>query len=138
MQYRLTAGGRTGAEERSIDTEGMIDADTLSFLKLRLLSGGRRARAWGSVDGRAWTEIKTCDFDKPLLYQGIGVSAHGQDRGAKFLFLVRAQRPRPAFDQGMLIGGGDGDFGWCDWDKDRRWKVDGFWPVSVTEETELG
>ena len=88
---------------------------------------GHGARAWGSVDGHDWTELGRYRFAEPLRYQGIGVSSHGVGRGAKFLFGVTGNGPRPEFNRRRLIGKGSGeDRGWADWDGKRRWRVNRF------------
>ena len=83
------------AGERRLGPEGLFDADTLLFVKLSISQAGHRARAWGSVDGRDWTELGRYEFPEPLKYQGIGVSSHGVARGAKFLFGVPSDLPPP-------------------------------------------
>ena len=127
IQYRGAAGGTTISEEKRLGPGGLFDADTLSYVKLRISRAGRRARAWGSVDGDDWTELGFYEFTDPLKYQGIGVSAHGVARGAKFLFGVPRDLPRPRFNRTRLIGKRDAkDQGWADWDGKRRWRVNRF------------
>ena len=127
IQYRGAAEGTTIGEERRLGPEGLIDADTLIYVKLSISRGGHRARAWGSLDGHDWTELGFYEFAEPLKYQGIGVSSHRVARGAKFLFGVPHDRPRPQFDQTRFIGKRDtkGE-GWVDWDGRRRWRVNRF------------
>jgi len=126
IQYRVASGGTTVAKERSLGG-GVIAEDSLAFVRLRLTRGGRRARAWGSVDGVAWSEIGAFDFDEPLGYQGVGVSSHREPSGAKFLFGVPAERARPPFTRGQLIGPrGDGYGGGGDWLGSKRWNVGPF------------
>ena len=115
------------AEERRLGPEGLFDADTLVFVKLSVSQEGHRARAWGSVDGHDWTGLGFYEFSEPLKYQGISVSSHGVARGAKFLFGVPGNGPRPEFNRRRLIGKGSGnDRGWVDWDGKRRWRVNRF------------
>jgi len=126
IQYRVAAGGTTVAKERSLGG-GVIAEDTLVFVRLHLTQGGRRARAWGSVDGMEWTEIGAFDFGEPLGYQGLAVSSHREADGAKFLFGVPNERGRPPFERGQLIGPkGDGYAGGGDWTGSQRWQVGPF------------
>ena len=104
IQYRVSSKGPTMAEERKLGPGGLFDADTLVFVKLSVSREGHRARAWGSVDGHDWTELGRYQFAEPLRYQGIGVSSHGVARGAKFLFGVPRNRPRPGFNHTRFIG----------------------------------
>ena len=127
IQYRVAPKGPTMAEERRLGPEGLFDADTLVFVKLSVSQEGHRARAWGSVDGHDWTGLGFYEFSEPLKYQGISVSSHGVARGAKFLFGVPGNGPRPEFNRRRLIGKGSGnDRGWVDWDGKRRWRVNRF------------
>ncbi len=127
IQYRVASRGPTMSAEKRLSTEGLFDADTLLYVKLTISRKGHRARAWGSVDGHDWTELGFYEFPEPLKYQGIGVSSHGVARGAKFLFGVPHDRPRPRFNHTRLIGKrGAGDKGWVDWDGKRRWRVNRF------------
>lgn len=126
VQYRVGVGGSTVAREKSLGS-GVIDEDTLIFVRLHITQGGHRARAWGSIDGTRWTEIASFDFDQPLRYQGIGVSSHRESGGAKFLFGVPHARPRPPFSRGRLIGPKRDKYGGgADWVGAERWKVTGF------------
>ncbi len=126
VQYRVAAGGTTVAKEVSLGS-GVIDEDTLMFVRLHIAGGGRRARAWGSVDSRSWKAIASFEFDEPLGYQGLGVSSHREKSGAKFLFGVPAEKERPPFTRGQLIGPRkDGYGGGGDWHSAKRWKVDRF------------
>jgi hypothetical protein len=99
VQYRVGPGGSTQAVERPLGS-GVLDEDTLMFVRLYLSRGGHHARAWGSADGVEWMEIASFDFEQSLRYQGIGVSSHDEAGGAKFLFGVpndragRNDRPR--------------------------------------------
>lgn len=123
VQYRVGPGESTVAKEKPIGS-GVVSEDTLMFVRLRVTQRGHRARAWGSVDGVVWTEITTFDFDEPLSYQGIGVSSHRERSGAKFLFGVPRDGPRPPFTRGRLIGPrGPGYGGWADWVGATRWRV---------------
>ncbi len=127
IQYRVAPKGPTMAKERKLGPEGLFDSDTLVFIRLAIARGGHRARAWGSVDGHEWTELGGYEFPEPLKYQGLGVSSHGVARGAKFLFGVPGNGPRPEFNHTRLIGKGSGkDRGWVDWDGKRRWRVSRF------------
>ncbi len=127
IQYRVADKGSTVAVERRLGPEGLFDADTLVFVRLRVSRDGHRAKAWGSVDGSEWSELGAYEFDEPLRYQGIGVSSHGARRGAKFLFGVPSGRPRPPFNRTRLIGRRDSkDAGWADWDGRSRWQVSRF------------
>jgi len=126
VQYRVAPGGATVAKERTLG-EGLVDEDTLVFVRLHVSQAGHRARAWGSVDGRSWRKIASFDFDQPLRYQGIGVSSHRESGGAKFLFGVPGDLERPPFTRGQLIGPrGEGYGGGADWSGTKRWNVDGF------------
>jgi len=126
IQYRVTSGGTTVAKEKSLGG-GVIAEDTLVFVRLHLTQGGRKARAWGSVDGASWSEIGAFAFDEPLGYQGVGVSSHREASGAKFLFGVPEERERPPFTRGQLIGPkGDGYGGGGDWVGSKRWKAGPF------------
>ena len=127
IQCRVAPEGPTMAREKTLGPEGLFDADTLVFVKLSVSQEGHGARAWGSVDGHDWTELGRYRFTEPLRYQGIGVSSHGVARGAKFLFGVTGNGPRPEFNRRRLIGKGSGeDRGWADWDGKRRWRVNRF------------
>ena len=127
IQYRVAPEGPTMAREKTLGPEGLFDADTLVFVKLSVSQEGHGTRAWGSVDGHDWTELGRYRFAEPLRYQGIGVSSHGVGRGAKFLFGVTGNGPRPEFNRRRLIGKGSGeDRGWADWDGKRRWRVNRF------------
>lgn len=126
VQYRVARGGTTVGREKSLGG-GVIDEDTLMFVRLHITQGGHRARAWGSIDGLAWVEIESFDFEEPLCYQGVGVSSHRESSGAKFLFGVPDDRERPPFTRGQLVGPrGEGYGGGGDWVGSRRWRVDGF------------
>jgi hypothetical protein len=126
VQYRVGSGGSTMAHEKPIGV-GSFAEDTLMFVRLHITQSGHRARAWGSVDGIAWTEIASFDFDEPLRYQGIGVSSHRESSGAKFLFGVPGDRPRPPFIRGQLIGPKGARYGGgADWVGAERWRVSGF------------
>lgn len=126
VQYRVADGGTTVAKERSLGL-GVFYEDTLMFVRLHIGGGGHRARAWGSIDGHAWREIAAFEFDRPLRYQGLGVSSHRESSGAKFLFGVPADRERPPFKTGRLVGPRlDGYGGGGDWFGEKRWKVTGF------------
>ena len=126
VQYRVAAGGSTVAKEVSLGS-GVLDEDTLMYVRLHVTGGGHRARAWGSIDGNAWNEIAAFEFADPLGYQGLGVSSHGEKDGVKFLFGVPAEKDRPPFTRGQLIGPrGDGYGGGGAWFGAERWKVDGF------------
>ncbi len=128
VQYRRRAGRSTTVLERHIGSRwrfgSHFDQDTLVFVRLRISDGGRRARGFGSVDGRRWTELGDVTFDEPLLLQGLAVSAHDQGRGAKFLFIARDGRPLP-FDRDAPMPEGE-TTGWFDADGMRRWRVDRF------------
>ncbi len=127
IQYRVAPRGPTMAEEKRLSPGGLFDADTLIFVKLSVRRGGRRVRAWGSVDGHDWTELGRYEFAEPLRYQGLGVSSHGVARGAKFLFGVPHDRPRPAFEHTRFIGKRDSaGRGWVDRGGTRRWRVNRF------------
>jgi hypothetical protein len=127
VQYRIQPGGSTIPEEIQLGPDKMFDADTLMYVKLKVSQGGRRTTGWGSIDGKDWTKLGSYRFDDPLKYQGFGVSSHGVDRGAKFLFGVPGNRARPAFNRKRFIGkSSDDGRGWFDWGKKRRWKVDRF------------
>ena len=127
IQYRLSGKGPTMAEERRLGPGELFDPDTLVFVKLSISRKGHRARAWGSADGHDWTELGRYQFAEPLKYQGIGVSSHGVARGAKFLFGVPRNRPRPGFSHTRFIGKRDSSGrGWVDWDGKRRWRVKRF------------
>jgi hypothetical protein len=81
------------------------------------------------VDGlqSSWIEIASFDFEEALRYQGVGVSSHRESSGAKFLFGVPDERPRPPFVRGQLIGPRkDGYGGGGVWVGAGRWKVDDF------------
>ena len=80
------------------------------------------------MDGRQWAFICSVDFASPLPFQGLGVSAHEDPEGAKFLFCVPAGSARPPFDSKRLIGPHrNHEFGGgYDWDGTRRWKVSKF------------
>lgn len=55
------------------------------------------------------------------------VSSHGVAGGAKFLFGVPGDGPRPEFNRERLVGKGDAnEVGWVDWDAKRRWRVNRF------------
>jgi hypothetical protein len=125
VQYRGAPNGKTVASERVIGREGEFDADTLVFVRLRLTHKGRIAWAYGSITGTEWTPIGTAHFEEPLIYHGLGVSAFGQGRGAKYLFGVPGRRAQPGFTHRRYIGKGDPQ-GWADWDGDRRWRVQNF------------
>jgi hypothetical protein len=126
IQYRIASGGTTVAREKSLGG-GVIAEDSLVFVRLHLTRGGRRARAWGSVDGAAWSGIGAFDFEEPLGYQGIGVSSHREATGAKFLFGVPGGRERPPFTRGQLIGPRtEGYGGGGDWRGSERWNVGPF------------
>ncbi|MDH3206585.1 MAG: Ca2+-dependent phosphoinositide-specific phospholipase C [Gemmatimonadota bacterium] len=126
VQYRVGEGGSTVARERSLGS-WVIAEDTLMFVRLSITGGGHRARAWGSVDGTSWLEIGSFDFDRPLKYQGIGVSSHREASGAKFLFGVPNGRARPPFTRGQLVGPRGKKYGGgADWEGAARWKVTGF------------
>lgn len=67
------------------------------------------------------------EFEVPLPYRGIGVSSHGEDRGARFPFGLPSNRPRPPFNRTRIIGKtAPEEGGWVDWDGPRRWRVSGF------------
>jgi hypothetical protein len=125
VQYRIGAGGSTVAREKSLGS-GVIAEDTLMFVRLHITQRGHTARAWGSVDGVAWSEIASFSFDQPLKYQGIGVSSHGESKGAKFLFGVPNDAPRPRFTRGRLIGPRGENRGGADWDGAARWRITGW------------
>lgn len=126
VQYRVADGGTTVARERSLGS-GVLYEDTLMFVRLHVGGGGHRARAWGSVDGLSWTEIASFEFDRPLRYQGFGVSSHRESSGTKFLFGVPNDGERPPFTRGQLVGPRvEGYGGGGDWVGDKRWKVTGF------------
>jgi hypothetical protein len=113
--------------EKKVGPEGLIDADTLVLVKLNVKQGGKWAEAKGSIDGHEWTDLGSYGFTEPLKYQGIGVSSHGVERGAKFLFAIPNNGSRYGFNQSMFIGDKNGNHrGWVDWDGKRRWKVDRF------------
>ena len=127
IQYRISPKGPTMAEEKRLGPEGLFRPDTLVFVRLGLSQNGHRARAWGSVDGHEWTKLGLYEFPEPLKYQGIGVSSRGVARGAKFLFGVPGDGPRPEFNRERFIGKGDtNNRGWVDWDGTRRWRVNRF------------
>jgi len=127
IQYRVATKGPTMAEEKEITPERLFNADTLVFVRLKVSQAGHRARAWGSVDGLDWVDLGFYEFAEPLKYQGIGVSSHRVARGAKFLFGVPHDLPRPQFDHTRFIGKRDADDrGWVDWDGKRRWRVSRF------------
>jgi hypothetical protein len=127
IQYRVSPKGPTMAEETRLGPGGLFDPDTLVFVKLGISQSGHRARAWGSVDGYEWTVLGNYEFSDPLKYQGIGVSSHGVARGAKFLFGVPGNRPRPQFNRERFIGTGQAkEGGWVDWEGTRRWRVNRF------------
>ena len=127
IQYRVAAQGTTISEEKQLGPERLFDADTLVFVRLSIGQAGHRARAWGSVDGHKWTELGRYEFPEPLKYQGLGVSSHGVARGAKFLFGVPYDLPRPQFNRTRFIGKRDtNDRGWVDWERKRRWRVNRF------------
>jgi hypothetical protein len=126
VQYRVREG-KTTMTEPLAGPPG-FEPDTLAFVRLSLSRGGTRVGAWGSVDGSKWTFICSVDFAAPLPYQGLGVSAHEDPHGAKFLFGVPDGDARPPFDRKRLIGPNRnhefrGDY---DWDGTRRWKVADF------------
>ena len=123
VQYRVGARGSTVAVEKSLGL-GVIAEDTLMFVRLHVTRGGRRARGWGSIDGIAWTEIASFDFEQPLRYHGIGVSSHRELSGAKFLFGVPGDRPQPPFTRGKLIGPRVEKYGGgADWEGSERWRI---------------
>lgn len=126
VQYR-TRPGKATMTEPLVDQPGFA-ADTLAFVRLALSKGGKTAAAHGSVDGSKWTFICSVDFDEPLRFQGIGVSAHEDPDGAKFLFGIPSGARQPSFDSKRLIGPHRNHRfkGGCDWDGEQRWKVRNF------------
>jgi hypothetical protein len=126
VQYRVAPGGSTVAVERSLG-DGVLAEDTLMFVRLHVTHQGRRAAAWGSVDGRSWVGITSMEFERPLRYQGLGVSSHREAGGAKFMFGVPSHREAPPFTRGRLIGPRVQDYGGgAAWEGPSRWKVDRF------------
>lgn len=126
VQYRLKAGGTTVDEP--LGTWAGVDDDTLVFVRLEISNGGRRATAWGSFGGNDdGIRIASVAFEQPLYYQGLGVSAHDDSKGAKFLFCAPNGVARPPFTKSRLIGAKSDKYeGGYDWVGDRRWKVVGF------------
>lgn len=127
VQYRLRRDAPTMSVEIRPDSQTPFYADTLVFVRLRITRDGRRARGWTSVDGTDWEEVADVELDVPLTHQGIGVSAHDQQRGAKFLFGVPDGVARPVFTSRALIGPrNDDDRGWAYWFSRHRWRVTDF------------
>lgn len=128
VQYRQKTDRSTTVLERHVGSNwtfgSHFDQDTLVFVKLEVGDGGRRVAGFGSVDGARWTELGAVTFDEPLLLHGLSASAHGQRRGAKFLFVAPADQPAPSFDRTVAIGPRDDPAeGWVDWNGTKRWRV---------------
>lgn len=139
VQYRRRAGGPTTNMSTEIGPGGMfgrdVDQDTIAHVRLEISDGGRTATAWGSYDRptsqRRWTLLGSMTFeghrgDKPLRYHGLAVSAHGQRRGAKFLFVPAAGSAAPGFPESALISGDADHAGWVDESSTGRWLTSEF------------
>ena len=127
VQYRQEAEHTTTVLDRHIGSRwrfgSHLDQDTLVFVKLRITDGGKRARGYGSVDGRRWTELGDVTFKSRLVVQGLAVSAHDQGRGAKYLFVPRHRGQSLPFEQDVPIPE-TGATGWYDDEGMKRWRVD--------------
>lgn len=130
VQFRARKGAPTTTIKPAIGPSGAfgydIDQDTIVHVRLKIDRSGKRARAWGSYDRRVWQHIGAFEFTRPLRHQGIGVSAHGQRRGVKFVFVPAGRTAQIAFDQVTVIGYDDDHRGWVDWSAHGRWKTTGF------------
>ncbi|HEX9942293.1 MAG TPA: Ca2+-dependent phosphoinositide-specific phospholipase C [Thermoanaerobaculia bacterium] len=85
VQYRTSKGGSTSAKEVDIVPPDTVDENNLIYVRLEISEGGRRGRAWGSLDAKSWKLIDDRTFNVPLPYQGWAASSHGDDK-VKFLF----------------------------------------------------
>jgi hypothetical protein len=126
VQFRVESGRTTMTEP--FPQQAGFEPDTLAFVRLALEDRGRTAIASASVDGSDWVPICSVDFKRSLRFQGLGVSAHENADGAKFLFGVPAGSAPPGFDSRGLIGPNRGHAfgGGCDWTGKQRWKVKDF------------
>ncbi len=131
VQIRPSANAPTAVLERHIGPTWRFgsdfEQDTLVYVRLQVSDSGRSVSGSGSVDGSDWVELGAHRFDQPLALQGLGVSSHGQGRGAKFLFVVPDGGVQPGFDTTTRIGTrGDPATGWVDWAGSRRWRTTRF------------